>query len=169
MATKRDAVDHFLAQWRAEAPEVDVTPMGVVGRISRVSRLLEAGIRPTFDAAGLQRSEFDLLATLRRAGPPYRLSAGQLVGAMMVSPAAVTLRADGLIAKGFVTREVDPADRRSVLITLTPAGRRLVQRVVGRHVARERELLAALSDRELTQLAGLLRKVLLDLGDEAPE
>jgi DNA-binding MarR family transcriptional regulator len=169
MATKRDAVDHFLAQWRAEAPEVDVNPMGVVGRISRVSRLLEAGIRPTFDAVGLQRSEFDLLATLRRAGRPYRLSAGHLVAAMMVSPAAVTLRADGLIAKGLVTREVDPADRRSVLITLTPAGRRLVQQVVVKHVARERELLAGLSDRELTQLAGLLRKTLLGLGDEAPE
>jgi len=166
---KRDAVDHFLAQWHAEVPEVDVTPMGIVGRISRMSRLLEAGIRPTFDAVGLQRSEFDLLATLRRTGPPYRLSAGQLVTAMMVSPAAVTLRADGLIAKGLVAREVDPADRRSVLITLTPAGRRLVRQLLGKHVTRERELLAGLTDREVAQLAGLLRKALVGLGDTAPE
>lgn len=166
---ERDAVDHFLAQWHAEAPEVDVSPMGAVGRISRISRLLEAGIRPTFEAAGLQRSEFDLLATLRRAGAPYRLSAGQLVAAMMVSPAAVTLRADGLIEKGLITREADPADRRSVLIALTPAGRRLVSRLLGPHVKRERELLAGLTDREVAQLAGLLRKALVGLGDVGPD
>ena len=165
----RDAVDHVLTQWHAEAPELDVSPMGVVGRISRVSRLLEGGIRPTFEAAGLQRSEFDLLATLRRSGAPYRLSAGQLVAAMMVSPAAVTLRADGLIEKGLITREADPADRRSVLITLTPAGRRLVGRLLGPHVQRERELLSGLTDREVSQLAGLLRKALVGLGDVAPE
>ena len=164
----RDAVDHFLGQWRAELPVVDVRPMGVVGRISRVSRLLETGIKPTFDAAGLQRSEFDLLATLRRSGEPYRLTAGQLVSSMMVSPASITVRVDGLVAKGLVTREVDPANRRSVLVTLTPAGRRLVTELVARHVARERELLASLTDRELSQLAGLLRKVLVGLGDAAP-
>src|SRR6266511_4310555 len=90
----KDAVALIADQWRAERPDLDVSAVRVVGRISRASRLLERGIRVTFAARDLQPWEFDVLASLRRAGPPYRLTAGQLVTAMMVSAASITSRAD---------------------------------------------------------------------------
>jgi DNA-binding MarR family transcriptional regulator len=165
----RDAVDLFAEQWRTERPDLDVGPMTVVGRISRASRLLERGIRVTFDNRGLQPWEFDMLASLRRAGPPYRLTAGQLVTAMMVSPASITSRADALVARGLVTRALDPDNRRSVLIGLTEAGDAILDEAVEAHLAREDALLESLTARERDQLARLLRKLLLGLGDDAPE
>jgi len=164
-AMGRDAVDVIADQWRAERPDLDVSPMTVIGRISRASRLLELGVRTTFDARGLQRWEFDVLATLRRAGPPYRLTAGQLTASMMVSAASITSRADALVAKGLITRELDPENRRSVLIGLTDTGHQVVDDTIEAHIDREHELLGGLSPRERDQLAGLLRKLLLGLGD----
>jgi DNA-binding MarR family transcriptional regulator len=163
----KDAVDLIADQWRAERPDLDVSAVRVVGRISRASRLLERGIRVTFAARDLQPWEFDVLASLRRAGPPYRLTAGQLVTAMMVSAASITSRADALVAKGLVTRDLDPENRRSVLIGLTDAGFQVVDEAIEAHAAREHELLSGLSERECDQLARLLRKLLVGLGDEA--
>lgn len=160
-----DAVDRVLAQWRTERPDLDPAPMGVVGRISRASRLLERGLAEEFAAHGLQPGEFDLLATLRRSGPPHRLTPGQLVGSAMVTSGAITNRLDRLVAKDLVTRATDPNNRRSVLITLTPAGLRLVDEVVVHHLARERRLLAPLDDADQRQLADLLRRLLEGLGD----
>lgn len=163
-----DHVDRVLEQWRAERPDLDAAPMGVVGRISRAARSLEREIRRVFDPHGLQLGEFDILATLRRSGAPYRLTAGGLVATSMVTSGAITNRVDRLEAKGLVTRETDPANRRSVLITLTDRGRSLVDEVVADHLDNERRLLAPLTEEEQDQLAGLLRKLLAGLGD-APE
>lgn len=161
----RDNVDRLLEQWRAERPDIDPTPMGVVGRISRAARLLERELHEHFATRDLQPGEFDILATLRRAGPPYRLTAGALVDASMVSSGAITNRIDRLAAKALVTRETDPASRRRVLITITDRGRQLVDEVVVDHVALETQLLTTLSSREQQHLAGLLRKLLTGLGD----
>lgn len=163
--TGADAVDRVLAQWRAERPDIDASPMGVVGRISRAARLLGEGLDEVFADHGLQRGEFDILATLRRSGAPYRLTPGGLVGSTMVTSGAITNRVDRLVAKGLVSRETDPSNRRSVLITLTDRGLELVDAVVEEHVVNERRLLASLDAGEQDQLADLLRELLVGLGD----
>lgn len=165
----RDHVDRVLEQWRTERPDIDATPMGVIGRIKRASRLLERNLSEHFAGHDLQLWEFDILATLRRTGPPYRLTAGALVDASMVTSGAITNRIDRLTAKGLVTRETDPASRRSVLITLTDSGRRLVDDVVADHVDLETALLTTLSPDEQEHLAALLRKLLTGLGDALPQ
>lgn len=160
-----DQVDAVLAQWRRERADVDPAPMGVVGRIQRSNRLLERGLRREFARHGLQLWEFDLLATLRRSGAPYELTAGALTGSAMITSGAVTNRVDRLTASGLVTREVDPDDRRSIVITLTPAGRELIDKILSDHLANEQRLLGSLSPAEQQQLADLLRTLLLGLGD----
>lgn len=162
----RDHVDTVLDQWEAERPELDVSPMAVVGRVSRAARLLERGVDRVLEEHGLGGGEFDLLATLRRSGAPYRLTPGALVASSMVTSGAVTARLDRLVAKGLVTRETDPSNRRSVLVTLTPAGRRAVDRALGAHVANEEALLAGLSAADRERLARLLRTLLVSLGDQ---
>lgn len=157
-----DNVDRVLAQWNTERPDLDPSPMGVIGRIQRASRLLEKGLSDYFAGLGLQLWEFDILGTLRRAGPQ---TAGTLTGAAMVTSGAITNRIDRLVARGLVTREVDPDNRRSVVIDLTPAGRELVDEAVTGHVENEERLLAALSEEDREGLALGLRKLLMSLGD----
>ncbi|WP_052668781.1 MarR family winged helix-turn-helix transcriptional regulator [Nitriliruptor alkaliphilus] len=164
-----DAVDRIVAQWRTERPDIDPSPMDVVGRISRAARLLGEGLDEVFAEHGLQRGEFDILATLRRAGAPYRLTPGGLVGSTMVTSGAITNRVDRLVAKGLVSRETDPNNRRSVLITLTEQGRELVDAAVEDHVVNEQRLLAPLDASERGQLADLLRRLLVGLGDVPDE
>lgn len=164
-----DAVDRIVGQWHIQRPDLDPTPIGVVGRLSRVARLLEQELRAHFAAHGLQPYEFDILATLRRAGPPYRRSAGALVAASMVTSGAITHRIDRLVDKQLVTRETDPDSRRRVLVMLTDEGRRLVDEVLTAHVAHETRLLSPLEPGERQQLAGLLRRLLIGLGDTPAE
>ncbi|MEV6371270.1 MarR family transcriptional regulator [Micromonospora musae] len=165
----QDNVDWRLDQWRVERPDIDPAPMGVVGRIQRASRLLERELGRNFALYGLQLWEFDVLATLRRAGPPYRLTTGALVEASMVTSGAITNRIDRLVARELVTRETDPSNRRSVLVTLTSQGRDLIDEVVVQHVDVETKLLTWLSPTEQERLSGLLRKLLIGLGDGSPE
>ncbi|WP_119728572.1 MarR family winged helix-turn-helix transcriptional regulator [Thermomonospora amylolytica] len=164
----RDGVDRILDQWRAERPDIDPSPMGIVGRVARLHRLLDRALGDNFAAHGLQRGEFDILATLRRSGPPYRLTAGALTASAMVTSGAITNRIDRLAAKGLVTRETDPANRRSVLITLTDEGRRLVDRVLLTHVHLESRLLSGLTPEDRETLTAVLRKLLVTLGDTDP-
>lgn len=160
-----DRVDRYLEQWRTARPDLDPAPMGVVGRLSRAAQLLDKELRSFFTANGLQPGEFDILATLRRSGEPYCLTPGALLGSSMVTSGAITNRLDHLVAKGYVTRETDPANRRSVLITLTDAGREKVDGVVAEHLENERRLLTALTPAEQDRLANLLRKLLVGSGD----
>ncbi|HEX4190342.1 MAG TPA: MarR family transcriptional regulator [Marmoricola sp.] len=158
-----DGVDRIVAQWAVQRPELDTGPMGVVGRIHRVADLLDAGLRPPFAEEGLGNGDFDVLASLRRAGAPYRLSAADLTSTMMVTSGAATKRVDRLAAAGLVTRTVAEHDARGRLIELTPLGLEVVDRVVVSHWANEDRLLAALDTDEREQLTGLLRKLLLSL------
>lgn len=165
-----DHVDRVLQQWRAERPDLETWPMGIVGRIQRASRLLERGLSENFARHDLQLWEFDILATLRRSGPPpYRLTAGALSGSSMVTSGAITNRIDRLLTRGLVTRETDPANRRSVVITLTESGRALINDVLVDHVAYEERLLACLNAEQQQQLATLLRTLLIGLGDVPPQ
>jgi DNA-binding MarR family transcriptional regulator len=163
---ERDAVDLVIEQWARARPDIDASPMGVLGRLSRVSRIVDRELRTLFAEFGLERGEFDVLATLRRAGSPDGMTAGALARASMVTSGAVTNRLDRLVAKGHVTRDIDPANRRTVVVALTPAGRDLIDRAVVAHVDNERRILAALGPAQRDDLAATLRTLLLSLGDE---
>lgn len=163
----RDAVDLIVEQWARARPDLDASPMGVLGRLSRLTRIVERELKALFGEFGLERGEFDVLATLRRAGSPDGMTAGMLARSAMVTSGAVTNRLDRLVAKGYVTREADPEDRRTVVVALTPAGRELIDRAVAAHLDNERRILAALDRRRQDDLAALLRTLLLSLGDTA--
>jgi DNA-binding MarR family transcriptional regulator len=160
-----DAVDAIIAMWARERPELDAGPMGIVGRISRLSRLLDKELKDFFAGHGLEFWEFDVLATLRRSGAPYELSAGSLLKTAMVTSGAITNRVDRMAAKGLVERLPDPGDRRGVRIRLTPAGLELIEKLMPLHVANEQRLLAALGAGDRDTLAGLLRTLSVGLGD----
>ena len=164
---ERDAVDLVVEQWAQARPDLDASPMGVLGRLSRVTRIAERELKALFSEYGLERGEFDVLATLRRAGTPAGMNAGTLARSSMVTSGAVTNRLDRLVAKGYITRDVDPANRRTLVVALTPAGRELIDRVIVAHIDNERRILAALDQHQQDDLAATLRTLLLSLGDEA--
>jgi DNA-binding MarR family transcriptional regulator len=163
-----DVVDRIISQWHAARPDLDVTPIGVVGRVSRLSRLIDRQLAANFARFGIEDWMYDVLATLRRSGVPYELAAGELVHHTMVTTGAITNRIDRLEQRQLVERVVDKDDRRKVIVRLTPKGRGLVDEVAVAHMAAEHELLAALSDRQRDDLAKLLRVTLLAMGDSAP-
>jgi DNA-binding MarR family transcriptional regulator len=163
---KRDAVDTILGQWARERPDLDASPIGVIGRLSRVSRAIEAQLETVYRAYGLDGGLFDVLATLRRSGEPYRLRSSDFAEALMLTASAATKRLDRLERAGLIRREPDPADRRGVQITLTPKGRRLVDTVTPRHLENERRLLTGLTPSDQRRLADLLRKLGLTIEGE---
>jgi DNA-binding MarR family transcriptional regulator len=163
---EQDAVDRIAGQWNAVRPDVDISPVGIVGRVSRLSRLVDRRLAANFARFGIENWMYDVLATLRRSGEPYELTAGDLVRQSMVTTGAITNRIDRLEARGLVER-ARTDDRRKVIVRLTPKGRDLVEEVVGDHLATEQEILAGLSPRQQRELAHLLRLTLLHLGDRA--
>ena len=160
-----DRVSDFLAQWRRERPELDPSPIGVMGRIARAEQLMGRELRDFFAGYGLEPGEFDVLATLRRSGRPFSLTPGALAGSTMVTPAAVTNRLNRLQRKGLIDRRTDPDNRRTVHVSLTEAGRELVDEVVVAHLDNERRLLAPLTAEEQQHLAQLLARLLEAHGD----
>lgn len=158
---ERDAVDRIYDQWTRERPEIDLTAMALVGRYNRFHAHLEAGMREYFAKHGLDFSEFDVLATLRRSGAPYQLNARALLESAMVTSGAITNRVDKLSNKGLVERRPCETDRRAVLIRLTPAGKQLIDDIIVGHVRNEERLIAALDRDEQAQLDRLLRKLLI--------
>lgn len=160
-----DAVDEIIEQWARQRPEADVSPMAVIGRLSRASRLVERGMKAYFATEGIEPWEFDVLATLRRVGPPFTLSPKDLVATAMVGSPALTYRVDRLVGRKLVAREGDPVSRRRLLISLTPEGLALVDRVLDGHVANEHRMLASLNASERDELSMLLRKLLVSLND----
>jgi DNA-binding MarR family transcriptional regulator len=152
-----DPVDLILSQWQRERPDLDRSPMAVVGRISRIARRIDLAQRATFARYELDPPAFDVLATLRRSGAPFELSAGDLMRSAMVTSGAITQRLDRLETRGLVRRDPHPNDGRVVLVSLTPAGRELVDRVLPDHLATEERLLAGLTPQQRTALADLLR------------
>jgi DNA-binding MarR family transcriptional regulator len=155
-----DEVDGLLAAWRRERPELDVAPLAVLSRVSRLARHLDRARRAAFAEHGLEVFEFDVLAALRRAGPPYELSPGQLLHQTLVGSGTMSNRLDRLEGRGLVGRHPDPDDGRGVRVRLTPAGRARVDAAVTDLLARERVLLGVLPDADRERLAALLRAVL---------
>jgi DNA-binding MarR family transcriptional regulator len=155
----QDGVDVIIEQWRRERPELDHSPIGVIGRVSRLARELEQRLEPVYREHGLEPGWHDVLATLRRSGPPYQLRPSELTGTLMLTSSGTTKRLDRLEQAGLIERAPDPQDRRGVLFRLTASGREVIDATTEAHLANERRLLASLSDAEREQLAGLLRKL----------
>lgn len=164
----RDEVDRLVAAWTAERPDLDVSPLHVLSRVSRLARHLDRARRAAFAASGMEQWEFDVLTALRRAGPPYELSPGRLLRATLVTSGTMTNRVDRLESAGLVERHPDPDDGRGVLVRLTPRGRARVDAAFAGLLTRERELLAALPARDQRALADLLRPLLAPF-DAEPE
>src|SRR5919108_2503251 len=161
--TERDGVDAIIEAWEHERPELDHSPIGVIGRISRLARQIEQRLEVVYREHGLEPGWHDVLATLRRSGPRYQLRVSDFSGTLMLTSSGTTKRLDRLEQAGLIERSPDPQDRRGVVITLTKAGRELIDATTEAHLANERRLLASLSAAEREQLADLLRKLRVGL------
>jgi DNA-binding MarR family transcriptional regulator len=157
----RDEVDAVVEAWARERPDLDVAPMRVLSRVTRLARHLDRQRAAAFSAHGLETWEFDVLAALRRAGAPNQLSPGQLVRETMVTSGTMTNRVDRLAARGLVHRELHPGDKRGVLVRLTDAGRTAVDAALADLLQAERALLAGLAEDDQHQLAQTLRRLLV--------
>jgi DNA-binding MarR family transcriptional regulator len=155
-----DEVDELVAAWRVQRPDLDVAPLQVLSRVSRLARHLDIARRSAFTGHGLEAWEFDVLSALRRAGPPFQLTPGALLRATLVTSGTMTNRIDRLAAAGLVRREPDPRDRRGVLVTLTDQGQAVVDAALTDLLDREQALLAGLGEGQRQQLADLLRTLL---------
>lgn len=152
-----DAVDAILAQWNRERPDLDVTPMGVIGRLKRCAALVQQQLDATFAEFDMSGWEFDMLATLRRSGAPYRLAPTALFSTLMVTSGTMTHRLQRLEARGWIARVANPEDARSTLVQLTDTGFAQIERAVDAHVANEHRMLAPLSKAALAQIdSGLI-------------
>ena len=155
-----DEVDEIVARWQAERPDLDVAPLQVLSRVSRLARHLDRARRAAFTAHGLETWEFDVLSALRRQGPPYQLSPGALVRATLVTSGTMTNRIDRLAAAGLVYRHPDPQDKRGVQVQLTERGARTADAALADLLDRERALLTGLNAGAQSELASLLRILL---------
>ncbi len=153
-------VKQAVNQWQRELPELDLLPMEVVGYLKTSQLITQGRLNAFFKAHDLQAGEFDVLASLRRAGAPYALTPTQLFEALMISSGGMTNRLDRLERAGWIRRSPNPEDRRGVLVSLTDEGLALMNRLIPRHVANEARLLAALSREEQETLSRLLGKLL---------
>lgn len=160
-----DAVDVISSQWARTRPDLDMSPMHVVGRLFRATRLLNRGVKEYFAQHGLESWEFDMLATLLRSSADHTMCMKDLSANALVSPGALTNRMDRLVDRGLVNRFPAPRNRRMVLVALTEEGVRLVNEIMEGHLANERALLADLSAADQDHLAALLRQLLVSLGD----
>jgi DNA-binding MarR family transcriptional regulator len=164
MSDVEDAVDQILQQWGRERPDLDCSPMGIIGRITQLQREVFLAQRTTFARHDLDAPSFDVLAALRRAGSPYQLTPTELMRTALVTSGAITQRLDRLEDRGLITRERSEADGRAVVVTLTPAGRAALDTALPDHLETERRLLEGLPSADQAVLADLLRRLLVALG-----
>jgi DNA-binding MarR family transcriptional regulator len=162
----RDAVDAIVEQWRAERPDLDPSAKGVTGRIVRLAARFQQAYGETFAPLHLNDGDFGVLATLRRAGPPFELTPTELARHRMITSGGMTAALDRLERKGWLARSPNPADRRGSLVRLTDDGRAIIDEAMARHSATELQLVAGLDADERAQLSALLRKLLLSLERE---
>ncbi|SHN09818.1 MarR family winged helix-turn-helix transcriptional regulator [Actinacidiphila paucisporea] len=163
-----DHVDRVRAQWAAQHPGLDTSPIAVIARLGRLHAYVDAGLHAVFAQYGLTRQSWDVLAGLGRVGPPHRLTPTQLHQALMRTAGAITHTLHRLEYAGLVERVPDENDRRSLLVALTPAGQALLAQVAPLHLANERRMLDVLSPDEQATLAGLLRTLLISFENERP-
>jgi len=163
MQNNRDEVDRLIAAWKRERPDLDLSPLAVLSRITRIARHLDIARRDAF--ADLETWGFDVLAALRRAGAPHQLSPGQLMQETMVTSGTITNRLDRLEELQLITREQDPDDGRGSLVTLTKSGVRAVDAALEGLLENERELLGTLTAKDRELLADLLSKLVTEFDE----
>lgn len=156
-----DEVDRLVGDWGKVRQGVDLAPMEVLSRVSRIALLLDRARSQAFANHQIVAWEFDVLAALRRSGEPFELSPGKLLKETMVTSGTMTNRVDRLVARGMVLRSADPNDRRGVIVRLTDTGRATVDGALDGLLEAEKSLLASLDDEQRSRLAGLLRTLLL--------
>ncbi|WP_422222200.1 MarR family winged helix-turn-helix transcriptional regulator [Nostocoides sp.] len=164
LPSRTDDVDAIVTAWHRERPDLDLAPLHVLSRVTRLARRLDQARREAFAGLGLEIWEFDVLSALRRTGAPYRLSPGQLLDATLVTSGTMTNRVDRLSERGLVRRLPSPRDRRGVLVELTPAGAQCVDGALAALLEQERAILAVLSPHDQEQLADALRTLHTALG-----
>ncbi|MDP5220781.1 MarR family transcriptional regulator [Ruegeria sp. 2205SS24-7] len=163
-------IEDIRAQWAKQRPGIDTAPMGVIGRVVRLSALYSEEMGKTFANHGLSAASFDVLATLLRSGPPHALSPNQLLATMMVTSGTMTNRIDQLEKDGLVARIPNPEDKRSVHVKLTESGIRKIDAAVSDHVVVQKRLVEGLSEMDRTELSAILDKCLTYLaGDRTPK
>ncbi|MGX9463411.1 MarR family winged helix-turn-helix transcriptional regulator [Shewanella sp. A14] len=150
-------IDRVVAQWAEQKPHLDTLPMALLGRFLRLQKHIEAEITACHKQFGLTMGEFDVLATLRRAGNPYHLTPSALLSSMMLTSGAMTNRLDKLESKGLIAREHSTEDRRSVSVGLTEKGLAIIDEAIEKHVQIQHQLVACLSDAELPELNQLFK------------
>ncbi len=155
-----DAIDRVVEQWVHEKPDLDTQPMAIMGRLMRIAKYMETRVADLHKQYELKMGEFDVLATLRRAGAPYRLTPSALIDSMMLTSGAMTNRLDKLEKKGLISREHSKEDRRSVTVELTSEGLKLIDNLIIEHVAVQQDFIRGLSDEEKAQVNKAL-KILL--------
>lgn len=158
-----DRIDRITKQWQRERPDLDISPMGLIGRLGNVTLHLSREMEKVFSQFGLNTSSFDVLATLRRAGDPYTLSPGEMLSTLMVTSGTMTNRIDQLEKAGWVIRKVNPEDGRSFLVSLTPEGLELINQVIEAHAENQKRLVSGLSQQEQQTLNQLLKVFLNSL------
>lgn len=164
-ADRLDEVDRIAHAWQRERPDLDVAPLLVLSRVTRLARHLDLARRDAFARHSLETWDFDVLAALRRAGQPYSLSPGQLAAETLVTSGTMTNRIDRLESRGHVRREPDPNDRRGVRVVLTETGRTVVDDTMSDLLSREHAVLTVLDADQTSELAGLLRVLVQSFGD----
>ena len=155
----KDHVARIVEQWKKERPDLDPSPMAIIGRLSRLSRYIESELETNFKEHGLQSGTFDLLASLRRSGEPYTLTPTHLQKEMMLSSGATTHRIDLLEKQNLIERLADPNDRRGTLVKLTQEGKNLIDEVIVTHLETETKLLSDLTPSQQKELSKLLAKL----------
>jgi DNA-binding MarR family transcriptional regulator len=153
-----DRVAEIQQEWRRERPDLDPTPQGVIGRLHRIALILTDRLVAVYADFGLSEGEFDVLATLRRAGAPYERAAGELADHTLVTTGGLTKRVDRLEARGLVERRAEASDARKRLVRLTPIGRELIDRAIAAHLANEHRILAELGEADTRTLEPLLTR-----------
>lgn len=161
-----DPVKSIRRQWRKCRPELDTRPMEVAGRILLAASLLQARIEPVFKEHGLSSGAFDVLATLRRQGPPFELSPTVLYKQLLITSGTMTHRLDGLERRGLIERAAHPSDRRGLLVRLTKQGLALTDRLIDGHLENERRLFASLGAHDAATLANTLSRWIESLEEE---
>ncbi len=154
-----DAIDRRIAEWRPILGDVDEVTEGIVQRIDVLAKRLKKSMVDTLAELGLKHEEWSVIGILRKAGEPYRVSAGHLAQRAEISSGAMTNRLDRLEANGHVRRVPDPADRRGVLVELTPKGLDAWLSTIHIQGGKERLITAVLDDAEREQLHRLLRRL----------
>lgn len=155
-----DHVDKILAQWHRERPDLETAPMGLIGRLKRLTLCVTREMEKTWAEFGLNAASFDVLATLRRSGPPFSLSPGDLIASTMVTSGTMTNRIDQLVKAGLVARQQSAEDGRSFQITLTDTGFAVIDEAVAAHVRTQEKLVSGLTAEEQRALDGLLKSFL---------